>query len=363
MPTKGRKTTRMTPGFTGPFKGDPQPGTLFDVRALDQLPGNVNLTRQRPGPRGYSPERLAAVRDNFHAKVEVGVDMNETAHYFGPSHYDPHADPGGPIADRARSRMLDTLARSTIPTNEYDDTPRPKAAGRRGSRAEKPPTDSDPLVGLENIRTYSRAPHNAPNAAAEYMAHGTQMRPGQPHLRPVYTGDVAPTKGSTIGFYPNKFDDHGRAVGSHAANKGRDPAAEQTFLHELGHHDSYVAATDSSLYETQGQQATEEARADRFAVHYYRPDPRNLKSQGQFDEAPAHDPRQNTYMGRSNLGRFGQYASHYRQTLPASMHPVEPKRNLSPQFEQPELEPARGRHVVGDIFTEPGVENPRGWTR
>lgn len=353
----------MTPGFTGPYKGQPQPGTLFDKRALDQLPGNMNLTRQRPGPRGYSPERLAAVRDNFHAKVEVGVDMNETAHYFGPSHYDPNADPGGPIANRARSRMLDTLARSTIPTNEYDDTPaKPRAAGRRGSTVVKPPTSSDPLVGLEHVRTYSRPPHNAPAAAAEYMAHGTQMRPGQPHLRPIHVPDVAPTKGSTIGIYPNNHDDYGRAVGSYAANKGRDPVAEQTFLHELGHHDSYVAGSDSSLYETKAQQAAEEARADRFAVHYYRPDPRNLKSQGPHDEAPAHDPRENTYMGRGNLGRFGPYADKYRQGLPASMRPA-PKRNLGVQFEQPEMEPAKGRHAVGDIFTEPGVENPRGWTR
>jgi hypothetical protein len=335
----------MTPGFSGPFKGDPQPGTLFDKRALDQLPGNINLTRQRPGPRGYSPARLAEIRANFHAKVEVGTDMNETAHYFGPSHYDPHADPGGPIANRARSRMLDTLARSTIPTNEYEDVPaKPRPAGRRGSSVEKP--TSDPLVGLKSIRTYSRPPHNAPAAAAEYMSHGTQMRPGQPHLRPSHLPDVEPTKGPTIGIYPNNYDDYGRPVGSNAALKGRDPQAEQTFLHEVGHHDSYVDASESSLYETPAQQAAEEGRADRFAVQHFRPDPRNKEP---------YDPRQHTYLGRGMAGFGGHYAW-YEQALPKDMRPAPPKqRNLGVQFEQPELEPAKGRHVVGDIFTEPGV--------
>lgn len=292
----------MTPGFTGPFKGQAQQGTLFDKRALDYLPGNMNLTRKRPGPRGYSPERLAEVRNNFLPKVEVSTNMNETGHIYGPSHYDPQADPGGPIANRARSRMLDTLARSTIPTDE-----------RR-----------DPLAGLAHIRTYAKAPHDAPDARGEYMSQGTRMRPGQPNLRAHHLPDVAVTRDETIGLYPNHYDQSGRPVGSYAAARGKDPEAEQTFLHEIGHHDSYIEATTSSRYETRAQQAEEEARADRFAVKHFRPDPRNKEP---------YDPREHTYMGRQNLGRFGEYKDWYRQTLPRDMRPPQ-RRNLGPQFEQ-----------------------------
>ena len=305
MPKKGRQSTRMTPGFTGPFKGDPQPGTLFDKRALDRLPGNIEATRNRPGPRGYSPARLAAVRNNFLAKVEVGVNMNETAHLYGPSHYDPNAKPGGPIANRARSRMLDTLARSTIPTDEA----------------------RDPLAGLHHIRTYAKAPHDAPTATGEYMSQGTRVRPGQPHLRPIHLPDVPLTDEATIAFYPNRHDDYGRPVGSYAAARGKDPSAEQTFLHELGHHDSSLAATESSRYETPSQRAMEEGRADRFAVQHFRPDPRNKEP---------YDPRDNTYLGRGNAGFGGHYAW-YEHALPANMRPVPKPRNLGRQFDQQKL--------------------------
>lgn len=321
----------MTPGFTGPYKGQPQPGTLFDKRALDQLPGNIEATRNRPGPRGYSPARLADVRNNFLAKVEVGVNMNETGHLYGPSHYDPHADPGGPIANRARSRMLDTLARSTIPTDEMND----------------------PLAGLHHVRVYSKPPFGVP-ARGEYMSSGTRVRT-EPVLKPEWRGQREPTREATIGLYNAETDSYGLPMGSTGAAKGRDPQAEQTFLHEVGHHDSYIAATESSRYETKAQQAEEEARADRFAVKHFRSDPRNKEP---------YDPREHTYMGRQLLSRFEGYQDWYRQKLPAEMRPpAKTPRNLGRQFEQPELEPAKGRHVVGDIFTEPGVENPRGWTR
>lgn len=355
MPKKGRQASRMVPGFTGPFKGAPQPGTLFDKRALDQLPGNMNLTRQRPGPRGYSPERLAAVRDNFKAHVEVSTNMNEAGHLYGPSHFDPHADPGGHIANRARSRMLDTLARSTIPTNEFDEKRAfaPRAARRAGSPKPEPYT-SDPLVGLESVRVYPHSPHDALQVTGEYMSGGSRTRPGQPALRPTHLPDVPATRGHTIGLYPNHWDEHGRPAGSAEALWGDDPRAEQTFLHELGHHDSYADASESSRYETHAQRAAEEGRADRFAVQHFRQDPRSREK--------GYDPRENTYMARGMHG-FSGHSSWYESALPASMHPPKPQRNHGPQFEQPELEPARGRHVVGDIFTEPGVENPRRWVR
>lgn len=330
MPKKGRKSTRMTPGFTGPFKGEPQPGTLFDKRALDQLPGNIEATRNRPGPRGYSPARLGEVRRSFDTAWPRGNDLtpvtvtgagraNETAHQFGPSSYDPD----NPRFGRARSRILDTLSRSTI--NVSDEM-------------------EDPLAGLGQIR-YER---HMPNVAGQYKAVGNYGEPDATGFR----RDLGPT----VLLYG---DEH---RGSHAALWGKDERAEQTLLHEIGHHDSRLRMTEHSEYETKRQQAQEEAYADRFAVTHFRRDPRN---KGPYD------PRENTYMGRGGLSRFEGAQDEYRRALPKSMYPA--NRNVNGrQFYQPELDEtqplgrlAQREHSSGlkgawpDVFIGRGIEDSK----
>lgn len=299
MPKKGRQATRMTPGFTGPFKGDPQPGTLFDVRALDQLPGNTNLTRQRPGPRGYSPARLAEMREAFDTAHVTGSSANETtrpviiggqgranetAHQFGPSSWHPD----DPHFGRAKSRILDTMSRSTI--NVKDEM-------------------ENPLQGLGQIR-YERS---MPGVAGQYRAHDNYGPPDETGTRKGL--------GPTVVLYGHDL------AGSSAAAMGRDEKAEQTLLHEVGHHDSYIAGNESASYDTPSKMAREEAHADKFAVTHFRRDPRNTG---------AYDPREHTYMARGDT-HFEGHGQEYEAALPASMHPPA-ARNLGPQFHQPELD-------------------------
>jgi hypothetical protein len=324
----------MTPGFTGPFKGDPQQGTLFDKRALDYLPGNTNLTRKRPGPRGYSPERLAEVRGAFETAnasgpnsgpmfkpVEVGGPaaptnrLNETAHQFGPSSYNPE----NPHYGRARSRIVDTLSRSTI--NVSDEL-------------------ENPLAGLGRIET--RPAGYGSTFAGTYQSHGGYDQPDEKGFRRA--------QGPTVTLYS-----HG---GSQKALWGQDEEAEQTLLHEIGHHESYTAGSESSAYETNKQQAVEEARADTFAVKHFRRDPRN---KGEYD------PRQHTYMARGQHD-FGGNKAFYERTMPASMQPPV-KRNLGPQFHQPELDETqplgrlhqreRGTGPWPDVFIGKDIEKPQ----
>lgn len=321
MPKKGRQAIRMTPGFSGPFKGAPQQGTLFDKRALDYQPANVNLTRQRPGPRGYSPARLAEVRGAFDTAyttgpnsapvsrpVEVGgapnSRLNEAAHQFGPSTYDPQ----NPQWGRARSRILDTLSRSTIDVKDEM---------------------ANPLAGLGRIET-RLAGSDTGQFAGMYKHHGGYDQPDELGNRRY--------QGPTVTLFS-----HG---GSNQAMHGRDEEAEQTLMHEIGHHDSAIAGTEHSSYDTPRKQAQEEAYADKFALTHFRRDPRN---------PGAYDPREHTYMSRGLSGHFGQDSDSYRRNFPASMHPPA-RRNLGPQFEQPELDEDEEGSRGGEVFWGQGIE-------
>lgn len=239
---------------------------------------------------------------------------NETAHQYGPSSYHPD----DPHFGQARSRILDTLSRSTIPVGDEM---------------------TDALVGLGQIR-YER---HHPGVAGQYKAHGNYEEKADEHG---WKKDL----GATILLYGHEN------MGTHAAAAGKDEQAEQTLLHELGHHDSYTTGNESSSYSTPKEMATEEARADKFAVTHFRRDPRN---KGEYD------PREHTYMARGqhrqwDAGFEGHYGAPgvYEQRLPASMHPPSLNRNLRrEQFEQPELdehEDSRG----DEVFYGRGVEKP-----
>lgn len=142
---------------------------------------------------------------------------------------------------------------------------------------------------------------------------------------------------------------------------GRDEAAEQTLLHELGHHESWLQGTEHSSYETGGQQAREEAFADKFAVTHFRRDPRN---QGPYD------PREHTYMARGSAAHFGQYAGAYWRAFPKDMYPPEKNHNVGQQFHQPELDATQPLGRTGelswgggpkwpDVFIGKDIEKPR----
>jgi hypothetical protein len=166
-----------------------------------------------------------------------------------------------------------------------------------------------------------------------YKAHGNLDQPDESGFR----RNIGPT--ITMFSHNN--------VGTATALKGKDENAEQTLLHEIGHHDSSIAGNESSAYDTPRHQAAEEAHADRFAVTHFRRDPRN---KGEYD------PRQHTYMGRGQQD-FGEGSWRtYENALPASMHPPA-KRNLSgQQFDQPELDEHDESKMGDEVFYGPGVQ-------
>lgn len=325
MPRKpNRKATRMTPGFNAPPSerkksrqprivdefgetgwGRPptvQQGTLFDVRAVDQLPGNIEATRQRVGPRGYSRARLDEVRQGMGAAgvqlrvprqtqnnwIKTEPDEHRAAvqsdtHIYGPSWKTQAAD----FAKPGMARLEQTLARSTVPAED--------------------------LKGMRNIHLDI---HNN-EWAGLYPGEGTIRLAGKNQGESYYGAMTAPVQ-------------HGQ---------------EQTLLHELGHHVSATAGTEHSEYATQQQRGQEEAYADKYALQHFRKDPRLNKEHGGEE----YDPREHTYMARDQHegGRLGYGNYHLSPVLQPRQHrqPEEaPQRDVGEQMmaqpmldEQPHL--------------------------
>lgn len=283
MPKKDRQATRMTPGFTGPMKGEPQQGTLFDKRALDRLPGNQAQTDQRIGPRGYSVERSrqfqGLLTENYGTgltKVGVGYrkahndeerqrpdysEMHDTvpamppeSHPFSPTLSDMRY---GRNMRRAKSKVIDTLARSSIEPEHLQGLPEISMKGRDSRFA----------------GTYHSGPnfeHISLNQTQEGIG-GTPDRTKQPEQRGATSHDN-----------------------------------EITLVHEIGHKVSHQNETWHSRYSDETEKAAEEGFADNFAMTHWRADPRHQGWEGDFE------PRQHTYGG---IGHH--YASYpeYRRNL------------------------------------------------
>jgi hypothetical protein len=330
MPKKGRKATRTTPGFTGPFKGNAQQGTLFDV-------GTLPKTGDEIGPRGYSLNRSRqfqaifqgvkgtikpgtryafgaegpkthmfikhVARDPMDPEAGTRPAVEPNQHPFGPSRV-PLPPPEKRNAatkhiqlaqslERAKSKLVDTLARSTV--------------------------DPESLKGLSEI---SMQPEN-PEYAGRYH--------GPPH-RQHTSIQLAVTKES-----PEKTswptEDRPDIPFSYPSDVKRpeqrgpvDPHSEMTLLHELGHHVSAMTERPSSEYRDPRQMGTEEGFADAFAVGHYREDTRTARWHGRID------PREHTYLGRGGPRDWQKFSvspiSQYRQALGAQNVPPDKGESL-----------------------------------
>jgi hypothetical protein len=214
---------------------------------------------------------------------------------------------------RGRSRLIDTLARSTVDFSNPEEH------------------------SLNSLHTIRIGTHSA-ELAGEYE-HSPMV--ANPHWKPENVGQPMAVPGEPrITLYTSGF------ARNHPAEE------EQTFLHELGHHESYLQANDSAYDygESHRMQATEEAFADKFALTHFRPDPRNKKP---------YDPRENTYAGRGLAqSHFSPAAETYKQVLPREMHPSPHNRGQQFQdFYQPELGEEQPT-VRSDVFQGQGVANP-----
>lgn len=346
MPKKGRQATRMTPGFTGPYKGAPQQGTLFDVRAA--LP----KTGEEIGPRGYSLNRSRQFQQVFQgkkgepawpgAKTWTGSEPPST-HLFvkhvqdeeaggtrpavGPSEhpYGPsHAGPIRQTLGRAKSKLIDVLARSTA--------------------------SPEHLKGLTEI---SMQPED-PTKAGHYQ--GRHQRSAVNRIALNVTED-SPEKDS----YPEREDipfSHPSRVKRPEQRGPVDPHSELTLLHELGHHVSAQAETPHSEYHTPEQKGSEEGFADAYATTHYREDTRTARWRGRTD------PREHTYLAAGGPRDWQKFSvsepSSYREALgPQNVKPqdhylnimsggAEAERHERPMLDEPLEEPRPfTQHIEG----------------
>jgi hypothetical protein len=316
MPKKGRQATRTTPGFTGPFKGHAQQGTLFDVRTLPK-------TGEEIGPRGYSVNRSRQFQDIIgksegvrHAvgvqeqsvgpeevkqgvseESGIGPSVKPEQHPFGPSslgeiHNRPvsmgewsrkeaqHPGYFDPIEERRKSmkrgqsKLIDTLARSTV---------NPEHLKNLGMISVEPPHPERAGVyfGGERGRINVHVTEESPEADSYSERPDIPFSHPERVKRPEQRGPV-------------------------------DPHSELTLLHEIGHHASAQRQTWHSKYKTHAERGREEGFADAYMMSRYREDPRTTRWRG------ATDPREHSYLARGHLdvAKFGTTGpSEYKVSL------------------------------------------------
>lgn len=357
MPKKDRQSDRLTPGFTGPYKGEPQQGTLFDARAVRNLPGNQPAEQKRIGPRGYSRERSQQFQEvvprvfnenSLPMSGRIGVGSKETAQeeYYGTQGASYSKEEGGTV--RHPHVTPDTHVfgpADVIHANAY--------TGRRGRLGD---VDTEWRAGEINEKSMRRPQSKMIDA----LARSTIKPEHLDNLEGIRLADQDEIDASGI-YYKHSTR---IALGADRRPKGVenqqtgvvDADHEQTLFHEIGHHVSYQERTEHSAYREPWQQGAEEAYADRFALTHWRLDPRQKKSW----EGPI-DPREHTYYGRNNRG-YGNpnpassstAARHYQANFPQDLRV---SRQLSPfsredlyteSQERPFLDAGQPEHVFDE---------------
>lgn len=351
MPKRQRQATRVTPGFSAPFKGNPQQGTLFDKRTL------LNPD-QHIGPRGYSPERIRAVRatgigdklrvnyesvrearenivglgrsaglrsrdarpgaaetneaaqgySDLHDTIpEVGPDIsNYGPAYLGMKHNDPMTEPRVDTQRkqmmRGRNRLVEDLARSTVPTEHLE-----------GISA----------ISIRNQHRVGSGIAGLYNPVAQHMTIVPQR--GAPDE---WSREAEPQRGP------------------------RDPDENFTLLHELGHHVSNQMGNEHSGmgYRTISGKGKEETFADTYALKHYREDTRGRN----WEQVGSWDPRNATYKGKG-IDTYTKFQGAYR--LRPEDEPIREPTTVTPEREEtlrPLLPgmPTEGRPGDPSIFHE-----------
>ena len=276
------------------------------------LPGfNIKPTAEHRYPRGYTPERLAEVTEalggrrtpgsrtdpvpnesgrGMHAEHREGVESRNTRdiHYRNVSiqqgtgtgafsgNFDPNKRGGFGGRNEGEAKIVETVARSTVPTERLADV---------NVTVEKPDESKD-YGGLYKAgrreASVVAAPGTTPTAplGAKQMA---QMRDTRQHH-------------------------------------------EQVLMHELGHHESASLGLPHSGKEYERSAAAhgqEEAYADDFAVEHYRPDPRDER-RGEFERSGYDRGGKtpiNPYNKTDNVNKQLEFAESYRAHR---QHPNEP---------------------------------------
>lgn len=227
---------RMTKGGQGKLFSEPKP------------------TDQHRYQRGYTPERMAAVRGSMidFETVKAGPnDSPATRYAVGQTH-------------QSARRMADVVARSTADMHHYGQGSVDVAARRTHMTNRVNPSDMWSL----HVSTGD----HLPGAAGTYSGGGTWDR-GQIRIE----------------------------------GRGDEEAHGQTLMHEMGHYISHkINPSDSNDYNTPTRVGREEAHADDYMMTHWRPDPRDVRRGTSAKPRPVYE-NSDAFYGNGRKKAHGPY--------------------------------------------------------
>ena len=294
-------------GFKPP-SGQAQQGTLFRLSGRE-----AGLAPEHQYPRGYTPERLRAVAGAV-PPGSVGVSATATpSHYVMDTHQAWFKPTGLPPTEQDRRLAEHQGQDPDLVVNRRWQRPMEEITATRNEVARKRIVDTVARSGMPTE-------HMDPMPAVEITGKQKhQMGWGGFYTNPERAAGQEPT----LSALPEvaKANEARQAIAAKAGRvnllttPGRKPADEEsTLLHELGHHVSWQTPTEHSAYLSARQRGQEEA----FADDYMRRQHRTRRGQEPPDPHSAYQNR-SSWTGLAPTGEEGAAHLAYmsaRQTLP-----------------------------------------------
>jgi len=287
-------------------------GSLIDIPRY----GEVEAPRKEPcqtcGGKGHSPSfEVTAAHNNPETRQhwdQRGIEVRgNVAHAPGQECWSCGGKGTKPAARTTQREMADSLDHPFY-------LPHPQGTRMMQEAIARSTVPTSHLEGLSGIIIPSQRKmglRSAKGALGEYTG-ARSKRSGKVRLYPVPA--KTPARGEQAGQRLIEDMDRpsarargaGRATFVPKSGHRQRQQAEATLIHEIGHHVSESTPGPA-----------EEARADRYMVSHYRPDPRDVKQQRALN------PMRTTYLSR--LG--GPYTrQQFEQTAVPEPRPLKQKR-------------------------------------
>lgn len=288
----------MTKGGQGKLFSDPKP------------------TNEHRYQAGYTPDRMAAVRDSM-----IDVQSGPEGHFGGPA---------------GQHRALGVIARSKTPVREFNEAPVKVAIKRSGMQDPSGVSHDDlwPLrVNMATKSVQGSGKRGAGAAAGNYSSGGAWER-----------GSI------NVGAHHHESEEH----------------AGQSLIHELGHYKS--AKVDNSGHQEwygrdPAETGREEARADDNMVSRWRPDPRDVRHGTSNPKTPTYE-WSGAFSGMGSGKAHGPYVTARKTLSPGEKktirtygfrpggRTVEPfTHDATGEHWAPTGKHTNGWHVQGNLFS------------
>lgn len=269
--------------------------------------------------RGYTPERMREVKGSM-----LDVTSTGRGNFAGPAGID---------------RVYQTIARSTTPVHEFNETP-VRTAWRKSGRPDHPNIDTSDMFPLHIETGHDVAKLSGiGNAAATYNAGGTWER------------GLA-----RVGADTHDTEEH----------------AGQSLLHEIGHYRSEKVENtghQSSYGKDPAETGREEAFADDNMVTRWRPDPRDVRRGTSHPKEPSYEggggvfPR--GYGGQKAYGPYLTARTTLTKEQKRAMRSIggRPMRNRDLYTETSFTQPSGSQHTMDnpDTVREDRTYKPAMW--